>query len=613
MTFESSIISHHHHTCGNLHTLRRRVILLDSVFVIVIVAVLLCGGCRRSPLPDRLTAINALSETEPLAVLDSLRAINPDTLSERDRNYYDFLTVKCERKAYLPIESDSLILKVIDYASRHKADGYYPEALYTAGLVYVASGDQPTALEYFHNSLNELGNDEQNLLLREKLNSQIGKFFSNLRFDEEALPYINTAIEIARMRKDTLALVSEYQLLALNYRRSDKLMEADSVISLSLFISGKIDSRIRAVSVMQHAMLQHTLGISDSARYYIRQAVNMVPVHTRNTALAYAAQIYQKAGMTDSACYFAFQLINSDQEEGKVCGYQILLSPEARRYIPSGIELDNLYTIYTTYLSRYMDENSLQMIREQEASYNYSLHQKKRLEAEQQSYRKGMWIAILIACCTVLILIITVVRSRSRRKILQLRNAVTELQRLLAYNGIERTITLSRPLASVGNESRDVDNSEAMASGPQTSVHLSEKDRLRKELQEHLMELLQRNPNPDINPVILNSTEYEEFHNAAKEGRAIGENSEEWERLERMIDRVSPDFVERLRTLSTKKLKRHEVHLALLIKCGFRTSDAANLISLSKQTISYHRRKISTLFSDDGISNGMMEVLIRLL
>lgn len=258
--------------------------LTQHIVLLVLIGLLVTffGGCRRAPLSPRLTDINTLSETAPLAALDSLSAINPDTLSDRDRNYYDFLAVKCERKAYLPIESDSLILKVIDYASHHEKDGYYSEALYTGGLVYADIGDQPTALEYFFKANNEVSNDKSDLLLNQKIFSQIGRLLTNLRQTTQANQYIHEAVKLAKLRRDTLSIIMENQLLARNLQRSGDFQEADSILRTSIDMGYPADPSRLAVTYMCLAV-----GLSHDQRHEealtaIRYCLDNVSEPSRN-------------------------------------------------------------------------------------------------------------------------------------------------------------------------------------------------------------------------------------------------------------------------------------------------------------------------------------------
>lgn len=112
--------------------------------------------------------------------LHSLDSINPDDLSESDRHFYDFLTIKARDKAFITHESDSLILDVIDYYSAYQSDPIYPEALYYGGRVYYELGDYPSALQYFQQALDNPGQAPDTTDLKNRLNSQIGGMLGNV-------------------------------------------------------------------------------------------------------------------------------------------------------------------------------------------------------------------------------------------------------------------------------------------------------------------------------------------------------------------------------------------------------------------------------------------------
>lgn len=82
--------------------------------------------CCSAP-DNRLSHIEELSCTSPQEALDSMRAINPEMLSDDDKQYYDFLTVKTADKAFINHTSDSLILRVIDNEKSHTSRGRYPK------------------------------------------------------------------------------------------------------------------------------------------------------------------------------------------------------------------------------------------------------------------------------------------------------------------------------------------------------------------------------------------------------------------------------------------------------------------------------------------------------
>lgn len=166
---------------------------LISVFVLV--------GCSEEKQDGRLTRIADIVADSPQEALQSLDSINSDSLSEADRYYYDFLTLKAQDKAYVPHTSDSLYLRVHDYYAKKGSDDFFTEVLYYGGRVYSDLGDYPTALQYFHQALDRLPEDTDNLSLRGCVLSQTGRLLNTLRLYDEAIPYFVSSLENVRKNK----------------------------------------------------------------------------------------------------------------------------------------------------------------------------------------------------------------------------------------------------------------------------------------------------------------------------------------------------------------------------------------------------------------------------
>lgn len=172
----------------NRHLLRYAHILLSAIFALALLAASI--GCSRQH-DTRLTRIAVSVSDHPERALQDLDSINPAGLSESDRHFHDFLTIKARDKASVPHASDSLILDVIDYYSAYQSDPIYPEALYYGGRVYYELGDYPTALQYFQQALDNPGQAPDTTDLRNRLNSQIGWLLQRLRLYKKAIPYFS--------------------------------------------------------------------------------------------------------------------------------------------------------------------------------------------------------------------------------------------------------------------------------------------------------------------------------------------------------------------------------------------------------------------------------------
>ena len=134
--------------------------------LILLILLLTFTCCKDKPSDLRLSRVESLSSKSPKEALDSLGAINYDLLSDADKHYYDFLSVKVADKAYITHSTDSLILNVIDFESKHQSNGRYPEALYYGGRVYSDLGDYPTSLYFFQKANDEVSPESTDLKCR---------------------------------------------------------------------------------------------------------------------------------------------------------------------------------------------------------------------------------------------------------------------------------------------------------------------------------------------------------------------------------------------------------------------------------------------------------------
>ena len=106
---------------------------------------------------------------------------------------------------------------------------------------------------------------------------------------------------------------------------------------------------------MYLAEVKSKQGKIDSALSLIRGIPERIDPVSRNSALEYAADIYRKAGLPDTAYIYSLELLSSPDTQYHEIGYQTILSPELREYVnPDSIYeyiadyVDLLETLYDT-------------------------------------------------------------------------------------------------------------------------------------------------------------------------------------------------------------------------------------------------------------------------
>lgn len=562
-------------------------------------------GCSRRA-DTRLTRIAATVSDHPERALQDLDSINPDDLSESDRHFHDFLTIKARDKAFITHESDSLILDVIDYYSAYQSDPIYPEALYYGGRVYYELGDYPTALQYFQQALDNPGQAPDTTDLKNRLNSQIGGLLCDLRLYKRAIPYFSQMLKNKMQKHDSIGIVYAQQGIGTLYYnlgtmefqdflRERFLKSADSILTRSLDYATSLPISYSANSKIHLAAVRQAKGDFTSAINLIRHTPAQVKPIQRNVALAYAADIYMDAGIMDTAYMYAHELITNEDILNKKTGYRIILSPEFRHTLHPDT-LNQYYTDYKEILESYFDDNANEQALLQESLYNYKLHEREKLKEHAANERLRWIIAGIVILALIASSIMLFIRNRDKAIIIQLRDNLDSLQKLKSQ--------LPPPAESAAmNPLSDADSTE-----PDT---INKEPALREKLRDELMALYEQSKSQKISPIILNSNIYFQITSLISEGKHI--DDETFDELKRTVLQASPKFIDNLKILTQNKLTELDLQTALLIKCGFRPSEMTVLFARSNGAIIYRRNTLATKVFGHTESVDVVNGIIRLL
>lgn len=577
---------------------------MQSRVIIIIIAVILFG-CSRSEPDARLMEIEDLASEAPLQALDSLNAIDYAGLSDADRHYYDFLMVKVPDKAYVTHTSDSLILTVIDYYRSHKSRGLYPEALYYGARVYSDLGDNPTAMLYFQEALEALPEQSSNLDLERRIASQYARLLVKLRLYDEAIPYMDKVLETDLVFKDSINEVHDLHLLGTMYMYKKDCKSAEKIFLESLSKSAGISEHLRAKSMMYLAELKECDGDMDAALKYIRGVPEHINPIARNHALAIATHIYANAEIADTAYLYALQLINSNENNNKSAGFQVLLSPGFERYVNNIDTLKNYITQYRDVIEKSFDENSTQMTVAQQALYNYRIHQREREKAEKENSKLWTSVFLISFALMAFVIIFLILKIRNRNNIIRLRRAFDII------NQYESKIAATKQ-----HEERDSDDSES----PDINKFMlfdemgEDETTLRQKLRDKLTSIYNQGPDKyEVSQDIVKSNTYASLMQFVKDGKELKSNDSLWKEIENTVLKVSPRFRKNLELLLGGRLSSYDLQTALLIKCGITPTQMKKLFNREKGTIASRRKSMGERIFDDKSSTKVVDGIIRLL
>lgn len=553
---------------------------MTRIYLIPIILVLtVLSGCHHAD--RRLTAVDAAIDLSPLAALDSLATIDRAALGEADRNYYDFLSVKAADKAYVVHTTDTVILRVIDYAAGHRGHGYYPQALYYGGRVYSDMGDYPTALTYLHKALDELPDDDANRKLRGNIISQTGRLLNTLRLYNQAIPYLENVISNDIQNQDSINLVYDLQLLGHTYLKNNDNILAERCFIEALNKSKGQDSTLVGSSLMFLAEAKYEQGDVNSAINIYRMANGYIDTISLNTYYLYGARIYSKVGILDTAYQYCQEIINSKNQLHREIGYNMILSPRFRHFLPKD-SIEKYFNDYAYLLEKYFDANQNQLAITQQAMYNYKLHDDARVRAEKKVQSTRYWLIGVGIVLLFTVIVILYLKNRNQKNLIQLHIALETIDKLKI-------------------------NIDSNAADPEIEVNAL-RNRLRASIED-----LNDKAHVEVPSSILQSQVYSTLQDYIHQKKGIPDNSNLWADLENVVLACSPNFKKYIQILLNGNISVADYRTALLIKCNISSTNMSYLFQLTRTAINSRRTSISKKLFGESMGVKIGDALIRSL
>ena len=582
-------------------------------------------GCTSDPTDRRLLDISENVSKSPEMMLVKLDSIDIKSLKNTDKYFYTLLQIKANDKAYVRHTSDSAILRIINYYSRHKQSEYYPEALYYGGRVYSDIGDAPTALKYFQDALDALP-DNADKGFRATVLSQTGRILNSLRLYNEAARYLKDALLLRCADSDSIKQMNDIILLGAIYMHAKEFGSADSCFHLAKNIARNVSPNDTTITNMYIAGNELYSGNVKNALDLIRTVVRHVPEKRQDLIYAYACQIYLEAGIRDSAYIYATKLINSHNIDYKKNGYSFLLSPELRDFSTPDSLLS--YTLdYKEVLEKYLDRHDAQQVSLQTSYYNYQKHERERKKAEEKMKRYMHIAGTSIIVIVVLLIVLMYQRNRRLHILLQYHRTLEDISLLKNVLYSEKQDNEPNKLPTQDSCSKKIWNRESPIKHNENDRLLQnkneleklseeelEKNKLRSRLKEELLTLQKSGQSKKGVPeAIIDSFVYRRLQEHLKLEKRINDTDELWKDIEGLVLNISPEFKSRLYLLAGDRLKEDAYHMALLIRCGITPTELTILIGRSKGAISSRRGYICQMIFGQKLGAKVMDDIIRLL
>lgn len=572
--------------------------------IITLILFLLLPGCSEHKPDNRLMRIAETISESPQKALSGLDSIDYEGLTDADKQYFDFLTIKSKDKAFMQHTSDSLILKVIEREDKHSDKERYAETLYYGGRVYHDLGDLPTALNYYQNALDLLPKEGGNSSLRAPVLSQISGLLNTLRLYEQAIPYVEEVIALDSIGKDTINLMYDTELLGSIHLHAKNYDLAELLFYRSKGLAKESAPADTTRHNLYLAAIKYYKGEINSALNLIRPTMLNIDSISRNTALAYASYIYRQASIPDTAILYAHELIHSKNSHDRGTGYQILLSDDLKDYIPSD-SIIRYACDYRDIVESYLNQNGNQAALIQNSFYNYQIHQREKLKAETANKRLFNWLGGFLLVILILSIYLLYLKNKNKSQLIQLHEAINNV------NALRRSLNTTKDDCNDSSGNGQTANPESAI--PQDNLSPDIQD-LRVRLREELLDILNMgNQSYSVSPIILESEAYEKILEYIRKDRIIPDKDPVWVELEEVVLKSSPQFKHRLHLLTGGKLKPSDFHLALLIKCGVSSTNISTLVGRAKSTVAYRKDALGFKVFDQKLGTGVIDDIIHLL
>ena len=581
-------------------------------------------ACSQQVRDNRLVEIADMVSDAPNDALKRLHTINPDSLSKVDRHYFDFLSIKAKDKAYMSHTSDSLICDIINYASSHKGEGYYAEALYYGGRVYSDLGDLPTAIDYFQKSIEVLKeNKDCNSPIFGAAVSQTGRLLSKLRMYDYAVPYVKEALRIDSLTRDSINYIYDLRLLGSLYSNMEKYDSTEWCYRKGLEIASAVSMEETVVQKMVLASLLSRKERNDSALCLIRDVMNNVDTLYHSLALVYASDIYLKQGKLDTAFMYADILVHGTDSLNRITGYQLLLDPELTSYNHPD-SLINYVQEYRFLIDEKMDLNQSEAVIWQNSYYNYNVKEKEKMEAERHSSELANWLLMTCVVIMGLFCVTIYLKYRNQSYRIKLQVAIADIELLNQKIDSQNSSPSQSISADSPNEETDISHREEIVEKDGITKQTVEIETLadstddisslRIKLREKLYNL-QKGESAATNPpeIIASSEAYAKLEQLIAEGKYLPEDSTLWGELEKVVLKSSKDFKQNLRLLTGYNLSTTDFHMALLVKCCVTPTQMVTLIGKAKGTISSRRASLCFKVFDKKMGVQVIDNIIRRL
>lgn len=388
-----------------------------------------CENGNQKEMLQRLTTWDAMIDTSPGKVSDSLKLIDYNSLSRSNKAYYNLLKVISDDKTYVNFTSDSLINTVSDYYRMHdKNNRNYIRSLAYQGIVRTRMGVKDSTV---FEPLKEADRLFQSMELPDpSLGYMINYFLGNIHYNNLnftlADNYFQHALANARREKDSTHVFDTFLALYWNEMQQKDFVKGklylDSLSGYFDKLPGKNYFILNAQSIYFDIIGEPEQALEkEKAKLMLYN--NQEELIEKSRVYFNISNIYKGMEQLDSAMYYAQMAVNSIEDSTYFYNHLYFQNVANIAERQSNFELANSFRKKAAeFYKNSVTERLNTQIAELEKKYDLTEAENATLRARQQNFR-----IVIGGLLLVIVLIIVIMYAWRTRKIGKMKLQQAEL------------------------------------------------------------------------------------------------------------------------------------------------------------------------------------------
>lgn len=364
-------------------------------------------SCADQAIQARLEAADSLMWSAPDSAYRIVQAINPDSLlTDEQRAYYGLLLTQAQYRTYVPLTSDSLILRSAFYYEG-RDDYKYGLSRYYLGAVYQEKEFYHLAIEQYKRALEYIDAEKYPAVIALLFNN-MGTVYRRQYFEQEAIKYYRQAERLHLVLDDSVRLSVLYSDMGRAYQMGGVPDSAIHYYNQSLSIAQQLGDNAQASFAQSNvAWLLEAQGQLIEARQQLQQSIaanrsgNGIPTSKQ---WLLSGQIALAEGKLDSALYCLAQKPTGGLVEDKLKSEIYCVQGRYR-------EAYGACQAYIQKVSNKWEHRDKIRVDEIVAQYDY-----QRINEEKEALARNQWIWISVGSLLLLLVVALAILYETRRR-----------------------------------------------------------------------------------------------------------------------------------------------------------------------------------------------------